>query len=218
MKFKAGEIVSLKHYSIDNNNKGIISKTLNDGIIVKPEKEFLIYSFFDSDPVVIGFESENTVNLCESTVSSVDYKDNTFELTINNIQSIENKRISQRFPVSMCAYVKADNSSVFSYIRNIGLNGISLCSKYEFKKGDMVSVDTAIFGENISFMARVAWKKLGKVGFEYGLEFYSPSPEFDGTIEKCIKLLKQEQKSAINRLKYDFKPIIRMMQKNKALN
>mgnify|MGYP001484220800 FL=1 len=134
MKFKAGEIVTLKHYSVDNNNRGIISEAFNDGVVIKPEKDFLIYSFFDSDPVVIGYESENIINLCESTVSFIDYKDNSFTLTINNVQSIKNKRITQRFPVSLCAYIINDNAQIFSYIRNISLDGLSLCSKQEFKK------------------------------------------------------------------------------------
>ena len=218
MKFKAGEIVTLKHYSVDNNNRGIISEAFNDGVVIKPEKDFLIYSFFDSDPVVIGYESENIINLCESTVSFIDYKDNSFTLTINNVQSIKNKRITQRFPVSLCAYIINDNAQIFSYIRNISLDGLSLCSKQEFKKGEVFSIKTKIATIELNFKARIVWKNVSKVGFEYGLEFYAVSPEFSSTLERCIELLRLDQELAISRLKYDFEPIKRIIQRRAIMN
>ena len=218
MKFKVGEIVTLKHYSIDNNNRGIVSETFSEGVIIKPEKDFLIYSFFDSDPVVIGYENENIINLCESTVSFIDYKENSFTLTINNIQSIKNKRITQRFPVSLCAYIINDNAQIFSYIRNISLDGLSLCSKQEFKKGDVFSINTKMANIDLNFKARIVWKNVSKVGFEYGLEFYSANPEFSDTLERCIELLRLDQELAVNRLKYDFEPIKRIIQRRVIMN
>jgi hypothetical protein len=218
MKFKAGEIVTLKHYSIDNNNKGIISEAFSDGIVIKPEKDFLVYSFFDSDPVVIGYESENIINLCESTVSFIDYKENSFTLTINNIQSIKNKRITQRFPVSLCAYIINNNAQIFSYIRNISLDGLCLCSKQEFKKGDVFSINTRIANIELNFKAKIVWKNVSKVGFEYGLEFHSVNSEVSNTLERCIEILRRDQEIAVNRLKYDFEPLKRIIQRRVIMN
>ncbi|HHV28905.1 PilZ domain-containing protein [Acetivibrio mesophilus] len=218
MKLKVGEIVTLKHYSAKKSNRGIISNLFDNSVVIKPERDFLIYSFFDSDPVVIGFESENVVNLCESTVKHVDYNQNTFNLTINNIQSITNKRLTQRFPVSLCAYIINHNARVFSYIRNISLDGLSLCSKQEFKKGDIFTVNTKIENIELTFEAQVMWKKMSELGFEYGLAYYMPKAEFSKTIERCLEFLTMDQEISISRLKYEFEPLRRINQKKVVMN
>lgn len=218
MKLKVGEIVTLKHYSAKKSNNGIISNSYDNNVVIKPERDFLIYSFFDSDPVVIGFDSENVVNICESTVKHVDYKENTFDLTINNVQSITNKRLTQRFPVSLCAYILNHNTRTFSYIRNISLDGFSLCSKQEFKKGEILTINTKIESIELTYDAQVIWKKISELGFEYGLVYYMPKAEFSKTIERCLEFLRTDQEISISRLKYEFEPLRRVNQKKVVMN
>lgn len=218
MKFKVGEVVTLKHYSVKKSNKGIISSAHDDSIIIKPERDFLVYSFFDSDPVVMGYESENMVNICEATINFVNHKDNSFGLTVNNIQTMTNKRITQRFPVSLCAYILNHNTRVFSYIRNISLDGLSLCSKQEFKNGDVFIINTRIENIELTFEGRVIWKKSGQIGFEYGLSYHSPSAEFGRTIERCLEFLSMDQEISVNRLKYEFEPMKRTIQHKVVMN
>ncbi|GAE90054.1 PilZ domain-containing protein [Acetivibrio straminisolvens] len=218
MKLRVGEIVTLKHYSARKSNRGIISNSFDNSVIVKPERDFLVYSFFDSDPVVLGFEDENVVNICESIVKCVDYNQNTFTLTINNVQSITNKRLTQRFPVSLCAYILSRNTRVFSYIRNMSLDGLSLCSRQEFKKGDILTINTKIESIEITFEAQVMWKRISELGFEYGLAYYMPHAEFSKTIERCLEFLKMDQELSITRLKYEFEPLRRINQRKVVMN
>lgn len=218
MKLRVGEIVTLKHYSAKRSNRGIISNSFVNNVVIKPERDFLIYNFFDSDPVVIGFENDNVVNICESTVKHVDYNQNTFTLTINHIQSITNKRLTQRFPVSLCAYILSRNTRVFSYIRNISLDGLALCSRQEFKKGDILTINTKIENIELTFEAQVVWKSISEIGFEYGLVYYMPEDEFSKTIERCLEFLKMDQELSISRLKYEFEPLRRISQRKSIMN
>ena len=74
MKLKVGEIVTLKHYSGKKINKGLVSDIQSNNVIVRPEKDFLIYSYFVDDPLVLGYENENIVNICEAVVTDINYK------------------------------------------------------------------------------------------------------------------------------------------------
>ncbi|GEM_PF-434641 len=218
MKLRVGEIVTLKHYSAKRSNRGIVSNLADNSVVVKPERDFLIYSFFDSDPIVLGFENDDEVNICESTVKYVDYNQNTFTLAINNVQSITNKRLTQRFPVSLCAYIFCRNARVFSYIRNISLDGLSLCSRQEFKKGEILTVNTKIENIELTFEAQIVWKKISEIGFEYGLVYYMPQADFSKTIERCLEFLKMDQELSISRLKYEFEPLRRINQRKIVMN
>ncbi|TYQ18333.1 UNVERIFIED_CONTAM: PilZ domain-containing protein [Acetivibrio alkalicellulosi] len=214
MKLKVGEIVTLKHYSGKKINKGLISSINDENIIVKPERDFLIYSFFDNDPVVLGYENENIVNICESIITGINYNQNTVAINIKSTHSLTNKRITQRFPVSLSAYLTHNNLRFFAYIRNISLDGLSLCCKHEHNKGDIVNIQTIIENKELVFDAKVMWKKIGKLGFEYGMGFHMVEEVFLDRIENCLQFLKMDQESAINKLKFDFG----LNRKNMAVN
>jgi hypothetical protein len=205
LKFKVGEIVTLKHYSGKKINKGLISDVQSDYIIIRPEKDFLIYSYFVDDPVVLGYENENIVNICEATVTDINYNKNTISVNIKNIQTLTNKRITQRFPVSLSAYITNDKEKSFAYIRNLSLDGLSICSKHEKNKGDVINIQTIVENKELVFDAKIMWKKPGKLGFEYGLVFDSVEEEFIEKIESCLQFLKMDQESAMDRLKYNRK-------------
>ncbi|HOA97923.1 PilZ domain-containing protein [Acetivibrio saccincola] len=204
MKLKVGEIVTLKHYSGKKINKGLISDVESNNVVVRPEKDFLIYSYFIDDPLVLGYENENIVSICEAVVTDIDYNKNTISVNIKNIQTLTNKRITQRFPVSLSAYITNHNEKLFAYIRNISLDGLSICSKLEKNKGDIINVQTIIENKELIFDAKIMWKKPGKLGFEYGLVFESVGEEFVENLESCLLYLKMDQESALDRLKYDF--------------
>lgn len=204
MKLKVGEIVTLKHYSGKKINKGLISDVESNNVVVRPEKDFLIYSYFIDDPLVLGYENENIVSICEAVVTDIDYNKNTISVNVKNIQTLTNKRITQRFPVSLSAYITNHNEKSFAYIRNISLDGLSICSKLEKNKGDIINVQTIIENKELIFDAKIMWKKPGKLGFEYGLVFESVGEEFVENLESCLLYLKMDQESALDRLKYDF--------------
>jgi hypothetical protein len=204
LKLKVGEIVTLKHYSGKKINKGLISDVESNNVVVRPEKDFLIYSYFIDDPLVLGYENENIVSICEAVVTDIDYNKNTISVNIKNIQTLTNKRITQRFPVSLSAYITNHNEKLFAYIRNISLDGLSICSKLEKNKGDIINVQTIIENKELIFDAKIMWKKPGKLGFEYGLVFESVGEEFVENLESCLLYLKMDQESALDRLKYDF--------------
>jgi hypothetical protein len=201
MNLKVGEIVTLKHYSGKKINKGVISNIKENYLVIKPDKDFLIFNFFDNDPIVLGFEEENIVNICESTISNIDYQQNTFGLTVNNIVSITNRRITQRFPVSLCAYILDNEEKNFAYIRNMSIDGISICSKIEYEKGQTLTINTTVEDKNLEFDAQVVWKSDSKYGFEYGLEYVDNSPAIMENLEHCIEVLRLTQEFAVLMLK-----------------
>jgi hypothetical protein len=204
MNLKVGEVVTLKHYSGKKINKGVISNISDNQYIIRPDKDFLIFNFFDNDPIVMGFERENIVNICESTISGIDYQQNTFSLSVNNVISITDRRITQRFPVSLCAYILDEDEKNFAYVRNISLDGLSLCSKIEYELGQTLKVNTTIEDRILDFESTVVWKNESKYGFEYGLEYYHMDKATMKDLEYCIEILKLNHDFAIIMLKTQY--------------
>ncbi|WP_010250187.1 PilZ domain-containing protein [Acetivibrio cellulolyticus] len=204
MNLKVGEVVTLKHYSGKKINKGVISNINENYFIIKPDKDFLIFNFFDNDPIVMGFEDENIVNICESTVSNIDYQQNTFGLTVNNVITITDRRVTQRFPVSLCAYILDDEEKNFAYIRNMSLEGLSICSKLEYEKGQSIRINTTIEDKALEFEALVVWKSASKYGYEYGLEYNQTDKMTMDSIEHCIEILRLTQEFAVVMLKTQY--------------
>lgn len=218
MNFKVGEIVTLKHYSAKKINKGIISNIENRILTIKPERDFLIYSYFDNDPIVIGLESEDIISVCEGVIDSINYNNNTFSVDIINFESLINRRVCQRFPVSLFAYIYHNNLKDFAYIRNLSLEGLSLCTKKEFDKGKIISIDTTIEDEDFNIEAQIMWKKDSKFGFEYGLEYSAEEESFIKCIEKHIQSFKYEQENAIRMLNYEFDSMLKKLSKKISMN
>lgn len=204
MNLKVGEVVTLKHYSGKKINKGVISNISDNYLVIKPDKEFLIFNFFDNDPIVMGFEDENIVNICESTISSINYQQNTFGLTVNNVITITDRRVTQRFPVSLCAYILDKEEKNFSYIRNMSIEGLSICSKLEYENGQSLKINTTIEDKNLEFDAKVVWKNESKYGFEYGLEYVQTNKPVMENIEHCIEILRLTQEFAVVMLKTQY--------------
>lgn len=204
MNLKVGEIVTLKHYSGKKINKGVVSNISDNYLVIKPDKDFLIFNFFDNDPIVMGYEDENIVNICESTISNIDYQQNTVGLTINNILSITDRRITQRFPVSLCAYILDSEEKNFAYIRNMSIEGLSICSKLEYENGQTFRINTTIEDKNLEFEAKIVWKNESKYGFEYGLEYVKTDKSVMDSIEHCIEILRLTQEFAVVMLKTQF--------------
>lgn len=204
MNLKVGEVVTLKHYSGKKINKGVVSNINDNYFVIKPDKDFLIFNFFDNDPIVMGFEDENIVNICESTISGIDYQQNTFGLTVNNVISITDRRITQRFPVSLCAYILDKDEKNFAYIRNMSLEGLSVCSKVEYEHGQNLRINTTVEDKNLEFDANIVWKNESKFGFEYGLEYNKSDKAIMHNLEHCIEILRLTQEFAVVMLKTQY--------------
>lgn len=204
MNLKVGEVVTLKHYSGKKINKGVVSNVNDNYFVIKPDKDFLIFNFFDNDPIVMGFEEENIVNICESTILGIDYQQNTFGLTVTNVISITDRRITQRFPVSLCAYILDKDEKNFAYIRNMSLEGLSLCSKVEYELDQNLRINTTIEDRNLEFDANIVWKNESKYGFEYGLEYNKSDKTIMHNLEHCIEILRLTQEFAVVMLKTQY--------------
>jgi hypothetical protein len=218
MNLKVGEVVTLKHYSGKKINKGVISNVNENYFVIKPDKDFLIFNFFDNDPIVMGFEDDNIVNICESTISDIDYQQNTFSLTVNNVITITDRRVTQRFPVSLCAYILNNEEKNFAYIRNMSLEGLSICSKIEYEQGQILKINTTVEDRTLEFEAQIVWKNQSKYGFEYGLEYTPTDKCIMDNLEHCIEILRLTQEFAVVMLKTQYdsyrKIVIDRMSKN----
>lgn len=211
MNLKVGEVVTLKHYSGKQINKGVISYVHDNYYVIKPDKDFLIFNYFDNDPIVMGFEHDNIVNICESTISGIDYQQNTFSILVNNVITITDRRITQRFPVSLCAYILDKEEKNFAYIRNMSLDGLSLCSKIEYEEGQNIRINTTIEDKNLDFEATIVWKTKSNYGFEYGLEFSNMDKNIVKVLEHCIELLKLTHDFAVVMLKTQYESYRRII-------
>ena len=153
-----------------------------------------------------------------SIINLINYNDNTFTSEIRYMESLVNRSITQRFPVSLFAYIYHDNIKNFAYIRNLSLNGLSLCTKQVFEKGRILKINTSIEDKAISIDAKVLWSKESTHGFEYGFEYTNVKEDFLKGIEHCILLLKNDHESAIGQLKYEFESLKRVLTRKINMN
>ena len=168
MKLRPGNIVSISHYSESIPFQSIVLEVLDNEVLLKLPENFSIYNLFEDDPVVMGFQIGLDIYAAECTIRLINPKDNSVALKIQNIEQIREKRIFQRFPVSLYADMKPkDGERKVAYVRNLSLEGLSLISKSEFVEGDDIAFDTYIDNRVLRLNGTVMWKEKSPRNFQY---------------------------------------------------
>lgn len=201
MDFKAGVVVSMRHYSDSNLNKGIVVEANFEQITVKIEDESSISNFTIGDPIALGFEVDNLVYISSCNILNVDSSEKKITLKSDSLETLANKRLFERFPVSFNASVKigASKTEHSIIIKNISFNGMLACSKIDFPLYQELKMDFNV-GSMINLKAVIIRKSKEISHFEYGIKLVYTDPHTPALIKKYLQQLKKEQETYVNTL------------------
>jgi hypothetical protein len=203
MDTKDIEFVSVRHFSGKNNFKCIVINYEDNLITLKLTKEFAILNLFESDPIVFGYEKDNTTYLCEGIILDVIPRNNSLVIKIESIQAINEKRLSERYPVSLYAEIKVNGSKKrdIAVIRNVSLSGVCLRSKTEFQQGDILDFDAYINNIVMPLRGTVIWKIQISLHFEYGIVISFQDFKTKNTLKNNIQIVIEDNERSIMELK-----------------
>lgn len=171
---EVGQYVIISHYSNKELSiNSIISKIKEDSLELKITKDFVINNYFESDPVVIGFETKKRIYICEGEIKSININNKIFEVKINALDDVENQRQSQRFPVSIYVEVRHEKykGSLKAVVKDISVEGMNIITNFEFEKGDKINLEWFLDNEVLTIESEIMWKKqLKQDKFNYGIK------------------------------------------------
>jgi len=202
MDLKLGDIVSLVHYSQSIPFQSIVLGVFDNEVLLKLDKTFSIYNLFENDPVVMGYKTGFDIYVAECSIRLINTKDSSVALKIENIEHIKEKRIFERFPVSLYADMKLqDGIREMAYVRNISLDGLYIVSKKELSEGDNLILDTYIDNRTLTLAGAVMWKDKSSRNFQYGIKTIYHDFTTKNSLKVYLGILKDEQENAVMKLK-----------------
>ncbi len=201
--FKAGDIISVRHYSGISPFKSIILEANENSVLVKLTKEFAIMNFLEGDPVVFGTEKGDRVIIVGCNIGEIRPKEDIIELKIDKVEEDAQKRQWERFPVSLFADVRSRDSrkKQVATIKDISHYGMLIYSKADYPVNEQVEVDIYMDKSMVFLKANIARKAERKHYFEYGVGILYEDSSSLNFMKEYIKRLMQEQEEAIRKLK-----------------
>lgn len=202
MNIKSGEIVSIRHCSGTKLFKSIVLESIEDTLSVKLFEEIALLNCSEGDPVVLGFEYDSQVYMASCNILELDKKENTLDIKVDNFETITNKRLYERFPVSFYADVRIGESQKKNLVlvKNISLNGLMINTKLDFPLYQELKFEMHL-DIKIHLKATIIRKTKDAHNNEYGLKIVYTDVNTPKVLKKLILILKQEQEEFIKKMK-----------------
>lgn len=206
MNLKAGDVISVRHYSGLAPFKSIIINTDDEKIILRLTKEFAIMNFLAGDPVVLGYESEEEVKIFGCNILDINIRENTLYLQVDSIDSESNRRQYERYPVSLYADIKLRNGGkkFLATIKDMSYYGMLIYSKADLNISELLEVAIYMEKSTVFFNTNIVRKAERPNYFEYGLGIIYSDGSSLNYMKDYLKVLKMEQEDAIRKLKHKF--------------
>lgn len=202
MNIKPGEVVSIRHCSGTKLFKSIVLESMEDNLSIKLFEEIALLNCSEGDPVVLGFEVENDIYMASCNILEMNKKDNKLTLKIDNFETLTNKRLYQRFPVSFYADARIGESQKkhLVLVKNISLNGLMINTKSDFPLYQELKFEMHL-DVKLHLKATIIRKSKDPHYYEYGLKIIYSDVNTPKILKKLILILKQEQEEFIKKMK-----------------
>lgn len=203
MSIKAGEIVSIRHYSGINSFKSVIIEYHEDKVTVKLTREFSIVNFFEGDPVVISLYVKEEVISVGCTVSRIQNDKGIVELKIDSVERYPEKREYERYPVSLYADIKKESSrkKYLAIVKDINLYGLCFYSKEEFEVEDALEISMYVEINMLFLNVFIVRKEKKENYFEYGAKILYKDASTMGIMEEYLKKIEKTYENDIKKFK-----------------
>ena len=200
MGLAEGSVITMRHYSMINVFDSIVSKIIDDRIIVKLPKECRKATFLEGDPLVTAYELDEKAVIKGARI--VDYNKVESLLTYREDVPDEGSRLRSydRFPVSLYADYRvagtAGNRKYYALVKDISDYGLMLYAKEENYKGHKLNLDIYLARDILSLTAEIVRKADHNGYFEYGLKIRHNGPLVFNQIKNFVR---KEQEDLIGK-------------------
>ena len=188
--------IAVQVHSIDYALKCKVISLSGDKIILSPlEKQ--VDMFQVNDPVVLMYMEEGNLRLFSGGVSSIDVAGNFVRIFVANNEVEEDRRIFERYPVSMAVSARRKFSSkrLPLIAKNISQYGMCAVSSIELELEEPIDIDLITGKYMFYFVGKVVWIKPVGDCFEYGFQLTNFDVATKSSMEAYLGKLKEEYKS-----------------------
>ena len=203
MNIRPGLVITVRHYSLLNVFKGIVSSVQENAVTIKLPKECLKTSFLKGDPLVIAYELDESIVITGGRTTE-------FSSAAEQLVFIEDKpdedmkmRSHVRFPVSLYADFKlaevGGGKKCFALVKDISEYGILIYARESFFKGQKLNFDIFLTRDILTLTAEIVRKVEYDNYFEYGLLIKHCGPTVFNHIKSLVKKAQEEHVLKFNR-------------------
>ena len=194
MNLATGHVITVRHYSLLNVFKGIVTNIQHNEVTIKLPKECSKTSFSKGDPLVVAYESEGTVEIMGGKLT--EFSPNMEQLVFIEDEPEEDMkmRACERFPVSLYADFRLaeGGKKCFALIKDISEYGVMMFSRESFFKGQRLYLDIFLTRDILSLTAEIVRKVEHENCFEYGLIIKHSGPTVFNHIKNLVRKAQQE--------------------------
>lgn len=165
--------VLLNIYSIEYLLKCSVIEYSNTTLKLSP-KSGKVDMFQICDPIVLlSFNNYGQLETIPADVSEINRAQSQITLEISESEVNEERRVFERYPVSMAISVRKKHSSKRHHflVKNISLYGMGAISQASLDVEELLDIDLITDRCMFYFSGKIIWKKELNQCFEYGLQF-----------------------------------------------
>lgn len=204
MNLKPGEVLAVRHYSIVSIISSRVVDVDNDIITIKLTKDFLKKSHLSQgDPIVLGYESEDNINVLGCNILSIDLSEGYAVVKVDNITNCENRRTRERFPISLYAdlifHMTKSKDTVI--LKNLSVYGMLVYTKSHFALDQSIEIHIYTQTDIVFIKGLIVRKAEGQYFNEYGIGIKYEDMKSKSMLEDYIKKLKLSYEYQIRRMK-----------------
>lgn len=202
MSVNAGDTLTISHYSKMKLLKTIALRAEGNLIVIKLIDEFVKIHLLEGDPLVCGLQKDNIIYTYGCTIVRIRAKDKEVELNIDSINTSENKRQHERFPVSFYADIRMVDGSVkqLATVKNLSYYGVSLLTKVELNQNELIEMDMYIDNAVVFAKGNIVRLINHENWIEYGISMVYDDVEDLDNMKKYVTQLKKKQEESIRSL------------------
>ncbi|NJD02316.1 MAG: PilZ domain-containing protein [Ruminiclostridium sp.] len=185
--------IAVQVHSIDYVLKCYIISMSGNKINISP-REKKVDMFQVNDPVVLMYMDEGLLKLLSGDITMVDISGNIVQILITDIDVEEERRIFERYPVSLAVSARRKFSSKRLHLiaKNINEYGMSAVSRVELDKDESVDMDLITGKYMFYFVGKVIWKEKQGDRFLYSFQLTNFDVATKSFMEVYLGKLKEE--------------------------
>lgn len=182
MDLAAGNIVTMRHYSMINVFTGTVYDKNGNSVVVKLPKECLKATFMKNDPIVAAYETGPDAEITGGRVTDFIRSEELLIYEEDVPDEGSKMRAYKRFPVSLYADYRVneaqDNKKYFALVKDISDYGLMIYSRLSHFKGLSLLLDIFLTRDILSLTAEIVRKVEHDGYFEYGMKIRQMARSF----------------------------------------
>lgn len=201
MNIKPGDIITVRHYSLLNVFKSVITEVGENSLALKISRENSNAYFSVGDPIVLAFPGSDNVKITGGLVYLHNSRNGILQVRLDIQKAGGDVRLYERTPVSHYADIRIRDTGKKCQVlvKDMSFYGLLIFTNEDLYNGMQIDVDIFLDRDIISFRAEVVRRLQGDVHIEYGLKILHRGPLVFNHIQNYVRKSQEEFVNAFNR-------------------